>query len=76
MLRPVLCQLSYAPRFEQSILVAAFGHDPGVAEHEQQTDEAEREEFERREGDLLEREQEHKGYGEDEGERDESLRDE
>jgi len=34
-----------------------------------------REEFLEREGDILREEQEHKGYGEDEGERDESFPD-
>ena len=41
---------------------------------EQQADE--REEFLEHEGDVLREEQEHKGYGEDEGEREESLPDE
>jgi hypothetical protein len=41
---------------------------------EQQADE--REEFLEHEGDILRKDQEHKGYGEDEGEREESLPDE
>ena len=36
----------------------------------------EREEFLEHEGDILREAQEHKGYGEDEGEREESLPDE
>jgi hypothetical protein len=42
-----------------------------VSENEEQREE--REEFERREGEILREKQEHKGYGEDEGERDESF---
>jgi hypothetical protein len=43
-----------------------------MSENEQE----EREEFERRETEILRKAQEHKGYGEDEGEREESLPDE
>jgi hypothetical protein len=42
-----------------------------MTEDEQQRDE--REEFEREETEVLQRDQEHKGYGEDEGERDGSF---
>jgi hypothetical protein len=44
----------------------------GMSENEQE----DREEFERRETEILREAQEHKGYGEDEGEREESLPDE
>jgi hypothetical protein len=46
-----------------------------MTENEQQ-DRDDREEFLKEEGDVLRKDQEHKGYGEDEGERDESLPDE
>ena len=46
-----------------------------MTESEEQQAE-EREEFLEREGEILRKDQEHKGYGEDEGERDESLPDE
>jgi hypothetical protein len=51
------------------------GHDAGMSEHDEQTEQTreEREESERRETEILEHEQEHKGFGEDEGEREESL---
>ena len=65
----MLYQLSYAPRrFEESILAAAFLHTREV------TDQGFDEQTHPEEDDLLE-EQEHKGYGEDEGERDESFPD-
>ena len=84
----MLCQLSYAPRFERRIVVAScltsdarlgqscpFVHHPSMTESEEQQAE-EREEFLEREGEILREDQEHKGYGEDEGEREESLPDE
>jgi len=46
-----------------------------MTESEEQQAE-EREEFLEREGEILREDQEHKGYGEDEGEREESLPDE
>ena len=38
-----------------------------------ENEQSERDEFVEREGDILRKKQEHKGYGEDEGERDESF---
>jgi hypothetical protein len=38
-----------------------------------ENEQSERDEFVEREGDILREKQEHKGYGEDEGERDESF---
>ncbi len=64
----MLYQLSYAPRFEGGILPPLLGHTRAV------TDQDFDEQTHPEEDDLLE-EQEHKGYGEDEGERDESFPD-
>jgi hypothetical protein len=66
----VLCQLSYAPSGSSERLYRwVVGHHPRVTDQEYE------EQTHPEEDDLLE-EQEGKGYGEDEGERDESLDDE
>jgi hypothetical protein len=63
----VLYQLSYAPRFEVGKCIRGLlGHTRPV------TDQGFDEQTHPEQDDLLE-EQEGKGYGEDEGERDESL---
>jgi hypothetical protein len=68
--RPVLCQLSYAPSGSSARLYPRLrGHSPPV------TDQEYGEQTHPEQDDLLE-EQEGKGYGEDEGEREQSLPDE
>ena len=66
----MLYQLSYTPGFA-CIVVAVFGHRPVMTEHEHERpqDADTRKPLDE---DLLE-EQEGKGYGEDEGEREQSL---
>ena len=62
----MLCQLSYAPRFERGLYPRVPGHSGRM------TDTYEDERDDDRENDLLD-EQEGKGFGEDEGEREEAL---
>ena len=52
-----------------------FGHSQRMTDQELEHVDRVQEERERQQDDLLEK-QEHKGYGEDEGEREESLADE
>jgi hypothetical protein len=66
----VLCQLSYAPRLRPLIVVAPPWHNPGMSEHRPE------EPAEDERDDDLQAEQEGKGYGEDEGEREQALDDE
>ena len=70
--RPVLCQLSYAPRFAAHDCTRGdSGIDSRMSDHESEPRQEERDEPD---DDLLER-QIGKGYGDDEGEREESLED-
>jgi hypothetical protein len=69
----VLCQLSYAPGFGQRIVSAGFGHPSLMTDTPLEDVDREQRERESEQDDLLEQ-QEEKGYGEDEGEREDALR--
>ena len=70
----MLYQLSYTPGFG-CIVVALSGHRPGMTEHEHEHERPQDADVGKPVDDDLLEEQEGKGYGEDEGERDESLPD-
>ncbi len=72
--RPPLYQLSYAP-VQGGIVPRGFGHSRAMTDTPMEDMDAEQREREADSDDLLE-EQEGKGYGEDEGEREEALDDE
>jgi hypothetical protein len=73
--RPVLCQLSYAPRFaEQDCTGRLAGIRSGMSDYE--LDKGNLDDTEEAKEDELQAEQEGKGYGGDEGEREAALTDE
>ena len=67
----MLCQLSYAPGVGIGIVPAGIGHPPCMSETEREGTEPD--DARHAEEDELLEAQEHKGYGEDEGEREAAL---
>ena len=68
----MLCQLSYAPG-RAGLYPGGSGTPEGMTDQAQENMDSEQRKRERDTDDLLERDEEGKGYGEDEGEREEAL---